>query len=208
MSKNIHEVYMCYLACEVVYVGQGVKGRHKHCLSGTSHVYALNELHFKDNNKDMKVVVVASNLNKEDALLKERELIRSHKPMFNTVGLTDLRQDVATTMKTFRRVFKNSVVSKRVSQRDKDKLFASLEDFLSYHNYKVLVRKGLKLKSVDTYKSLGYNSLSLTVRNYLYKPEQVTKNYGSIFVEALEKAYEDVFGTRSSVTFPNTNRQE
>ena len=41
------EVYLCYLEDEIVYIGSGKLNRHKHCNSGTSHVYALNKLRFE-----------------------------------------------------------------------------------------------------------------------------------------------------------------
>ena len=43
------EVYIAYGENnEVLYVGQGNIGRHKHCLSGTSHNRDLNRYYFKD----------------------------------------------------------------------------------------------------------------------------------------------------------------
>ena len=74
MSVSIkgYEVYVCKNGSEVVYIGEGRFGRHKHCNSGTSHVYELNKLHFDgvvlevdvvkvidfDFNDDCKVVTV------------------------------------------------------------------------------------------------------------------------------------------------------
>ena len=43
----MYEVYVCKLNDEVLYVGQGKLGRHKHCNSGCSHVYELYKLDLK-----------------------------------------------------------------------------------------------------------------------------------------------------------------
>lgn len=42
-----YEVYVCKLGANIIYVGSGAVGRHKHCNSGRSHVYELNKLHFE-----------------------------------------------------------------------------------------------------------------------------------------------------------------
>lgn len=83
--KDTQEVYMvtgentvCY------YVGSGKLGRHKHCLSGVSHVYELNKLHFLSK-EDLTVKVVATFATKEEAMQKELELIRHYNPLFNKV---------------------------------------------------------------------------------------------------------------------------
>ena len=48
------EVYIAYGENnEVLYVGQGNTGRHKHCLSGTSHNRDLNKYYF-NNGEDGK----------------------------------------------------------------------------------------------------------------------------------------------------------
>ena len=46
MSKHF-EVYICKLDGNIIYIGSGANGRHKHCNSGCSHVYDLNKLHFE-----------------------------------------------------------------------------------------------------------------------------------------------------------------
>lgn len=82
---NNYEVYVAKSKDGVVlYVGQGVYGRHKHCLSGASHNKALNRYYFK-NGEDgsMLVEVLFTNLSKENALSKEKELIFKLKPLFN-----------------------------------------------------------------------------------------------------------------------------
>ena len=84
MTKNTYEVYVCKLDNEVLYVGQGVCGRHEHCTSGVSHVYELNRLHFIGDVVDVSVVL--SGLDKETALQKESSLIKELRPTLNKVG--------------------------------------------------------------------------------------------------------------------------
>ena len=45
MTNRVYEVYVCRYDGEIVYIGQGLKGRHKHCSSGISHVYGLTRLY-------------------------------------------------------------------------------------------------------------------------------------------------------------------
>lgn len=81
MSK---EVYIAYgKNKEVLYVGQGNIGRHKHCVSGVSHVYELNKMHF--NNEEVLVKVHLITNSKDEALNVEKQLILELKPKFNTV---------------------------------------------------------------------------------------------------------------------------
>ena len=67
-----------------MYVGQGVEGRHNHCLSGISHNKRLNRYYFSNGEDESMVVEVKhKNLTKEDALSIERDLIRTLNPVFN-----------------------------------------------------------------------------------------------------------------------------
>lgn len=82
MAKK-YEVYICVYKGEVVYVGYGTVGRHKHCVSGTSHNYKLNELHFTGERSLLTVSVVAYFDSSAEAKLYESELIKEHNPKFN-----------------------------------------------------------------------------------------------------------------------------
>ena len=47
MSQDFYEVYVAYdKQGNPLYVGQGAKGRHKHCTSGKSHNKLLNKFYF------------------------------------------------------------------------------------------------------------------------------------------------------------------
>ena len=85
------EVYIAYGENnEVLYVGQGNIGRHKHCLSGTSHNKGLNRYYFNNGgDSSMTVEVVHSRLSESEAKAKESEYIKTLKPLFNVVGVSE-----------------------------------------------------------------------------------------------------------------------
>lgn len=81
------EVYVAYGENnEVLYVGQGNIGRHKHCLGGTSHNRDLNRYYFT-NGEDgsLRVEVLHTSLTQDEAIEIEMELINSLKPLFNSI---------------------------------------------------------------------------------------------------------------------------
>ena len=85
------EVYIAYGGNnEVLYVGQGNIGRHKYCLSGTSHNKDLNRYYFNNGeDSSMTVEVVHSCLSDSEAKAKEYEYIKTLKPLFNVVGVCE-----------------------------------------------------------------------------------------------------------------------
>ena len=85
------EVYIAYGENnEVLYVGQGNTGRHKHCMSGTSHNKDLNRYYFNNGeDSSMTVEVVHSCLSESEAKAKECEYIKTLKPLFNVVGVSE-----------------------------------------------------------------------------------------------------------------------
>lgn len=84
-KKILYEVYVCIYNDEVLYVGHGKLGRHFHCNSGTSHVYGLNEMHFRDK-ENILVTVVGNFEDKNAAMVEEMRLIKKLRPKFNCVG--------------------------------------------------------------------------------------------------------------------------
>lgn len=81
-KRKFFEVYVCKDENgTILYIGSGVSGRHKHCISGTSHVYGLNKMHFE--NRELSVKVLSLHESKEDALEREKDLILQYRPIFN-----------------------------------------------------------------------------------------------------------------------------
>lgn len=86
----LFEVYIATVKNKIVYIGSGQAGkRHKHITSGVSHVYMLNQIHFKAP-ESIKVLVLHSNLTKERSLELEMTLIEEYQPAFNNIGTKSL----------------------------------------------------------------------------------------------------------------------
>ena len=86
--SNEYEVYVAKsIKGEPLYVGQGLKGRHVHCLSGFSHSKLLNRYYFNNGeDSSMKVEVLKEGLSRQEALEEERYLINVLNPKFNIAG--------------------------------------------------------------------------------------------------------------------------
>lgn len=80
------EVYLAYSKDnELLYIGQGNIGRHKHCTSGCSHNKSLNRYYFL-NGEDTSIKTVVHSLYscEKEAIKKEIELIKKLNPLYNT----------------------------------------------------------------------------------------------------------------------------
>ena len=86
---NLYELYHCEYKGEVVYIGQGKKGRHKHCNSGCSHVYELNKIHFSEGDEVLQTKILKVSKDKKQIELDEKELIKCYNPRFNTIHTLD-----------------------------------------------------------------------------------------------------------------------
>ena len=82
MNKIQHEVYLVKVKNSIVYIGSGKRNRHRHCISGVSHVYGLNALHFTSPNQ-VTVHVIQDSLTQERSLELELELIKEYRPIYN-----------------------------------------------------------------------------------------------------------------------------
>ena len=87
-NKDVYEVYVAYsLSGKPLYVGQGLEGRHTHCLSGCSHSKLLNRYYFNNGEENSMVVkVINKGLTREQALGLEKDLIYTLQPDFNIGG--------------------------------------------------------------------------------------------------------------------------
>lgn len=82
------EVYGVFCGKDCYYIGSGLVGRHKHCLSGTSHVYELNKIHFlKEVELECRVMYYFDT--KEEARQREVELIKELNPILNKAHTND-----------------------------------------------------------------------------------------------------------------------
>ena len=96
---NEYIVYCCFTEKEVLYVGNGKLGREKHCESGTSHVYKLNEHYFmykhsicEDFFPKMCTKIVKTFETKTQAVEFETNLIKAILPKYNkSVAMAEKR---------------------------------------------------------------------------------------------------------------------
>lgn len=103
MDNESKEVYVAYSnEGTALYVGQGNIGRHKHCMSGISHNKELNRHYFLNGeDSSMKVNIIQTFNNTSDALLLEKELIKSLKPLFNNIHNVKDGDDCIVNTKNF-----------------------------------------------------------------------------------------------------------
>lgn len=80
---HTHIIYYATYKNNIVYIGSGLPSRHKHCTSGTSHIYDLNRLHFLEPNS-IQVHILKGFTSQEEALEEEKKLILEFKPVYNT----------------------------------------------------------------------------------------------------------------------------
>ena len=81
-QDNIYEVYEVTYKGKVVYIGQGIKNRSMHAMSGASHNPGLNKLFFEDPT-NMSVLVLREGLSKDEALETELSFILASEPELN-----------------------------------------------------------------------------------------------------------------------------
>lgn len=80
---HTHIIYYATYNNNIVYIGCGLPNRHKHCTSGTSHIYDLNRLHFLEPNS-IQVHILKGFTSQEEALEEEKKLILEFKPVYNS----------------------------------------------------------------------------------------------------------------------------
>ena len=84
-GTTIEEEYIVYSAVlegKVLYIGSGGIGREQHLLSGCSHLYEINKMHFSGIFPDVKILKTFKS--KAEARNYEQFLIQKYNPCFNT----------------------------------------------------------------------------------------------------------------------------
>lgn len=77
-------VYAVEIDGVFIYIGKGYKTRWEHTVSGVSHVYELNRLHFDE--QPLIVICLAQNLTSRQAHWFEQNCITKYNPEFNIRG--------------------------------------------------------------------------------------------------------------------------
>lgn len=210
MSK-VYEVYYCYHGETLMYIGQGIKGRHKHCDSGCSHVYGLNKLHFLEGVGALEVRIVKVSGDKKEVERLEREAISCLKPKLNSVFTekNSHRNNSAKESKNLRRdvlEFRDRVSSANQTEGFICKYKNLCEDFFCFYGYSDIISGNVKLYSRDAFKEFGESSLMYLSR-YLRKPNsnyELDNNPYALFCRAIENKTKlnlaNVLHTRTSTS--------
>ena len=155
MSKDLYEVYVCKYSDEYVYIGSGKHGRHRHCTSGCSHVYELNQMHFDGTMNDMVVEILYQTLDKALSLEKEKELIRLYRQKFNKVHITSERNMLAQDSLKVRKRFKQTKYLRRLNSNSALSNYDNLvSEFVNYFGYTNILNKNIRL-GIVTGKQIG-----------------------------------------------------
>lgn len=189
-----YEVYICTLDKDVLYIGSGRINRHKHCNSGTSHVYGLNKLHFEGNIFDVNLKFF---LTKEESLEEEKRLINQHLPRFNIVHTSkntskvDWLHNGDKLRKAF--IYFNRFPEKSSMFRKMNNL---LDLFLDAHKLPMIESEGVLLRTRSYYKSRGYHKIYNLIKNHKCTNSPSARTFLTFFSLlklALEKSYEKEF---------------
>lgn len=199
---NKYEVYVCRFKGEIVYIGQGAIGRNYHCLSGTSHVYELNKIHFSDEKDLVKVEVVAYFETKTEALKHESNLIADNKPKYNKIMVISDRQDKSNRRNKFRRVFLDNIVGVHKGLNSKDSLVKAFDEFFDFHKDYMLEKEGILLRTESVYKNAGLVQLTRFSRQLRTNKDcQLTTNTYYKFFKILNKTYKEVYKLDFEISF-------
>lgn len=144
MSEGLYEVYVCKHNDEIVYIGSGKHGRHKHCVSGVSQNYGLNKLHFSDPN-NVKVEILMYVNTKAESFEVEKSLIKLHKPIYNDVFVTNTRNDSSSIASTKRKQFKELMDSYNIKGLNRHKLIKLYDDFFELYSINDIIQNRIKI---------------------------------------------------------------
>lgn len=154
---------MCKLNDEVIYIGQGKVGRSKHCLSGCSHVYELNKLHFNGVAASIDIVLLSSN--REAVIEYEKELILKYKPKLNSVYVKDDRNKLQPFIHKFRSEFKVSKIALRIKGSNSSKFDRLLKEFTCFYRYSDINDGSIVVYSRHHYIDMNFHHLAQLSRS-------------------------------------------
>lgn len=194
MTK-IYEVYICRLDSDILYIGQGLKGRHKHCNSGCSHVYELNSLHFKHGTDALDVCVIKEFNDRNLALKLEKELIIKFVPSLNKVMMPNNKTISSMSKGKEVRAVMDSYIDKYegLSEKTLNKYKKLLNEFIGYYGYASVLNKEIPLYSKQHYRDLKLNVLN-NFATHIRHPRKNTKNNMSAH-GILDSCLIECFGT-------------
>lgn len=195
-----YEVYVCKRDNVIIYIGEGKFGRHKHCTSGTSHVYDLNRLHFEGVTLEVEVVKVFGT--KKEAESFEKSLIEKHQPIYNNKGkfgytpVSVMGLEIGLKMTDLKKSLERDLRLIKLSQVKVIEVMATLEEFLNYIGRDNVLRGSYKLKGRDHYSKLGLLGMSRLIRHIAYVdrvPNWVGLFFKNIYVHTKVNLVEQLY---------------
>ena len=159
----MYEVYMCKVNGEIVYIGQGKVGRSRHCVSGISHVYELNRMHFSEMRNSVEVEIVKFFVSKDDALKLELDLIKKHLPRFNTVHKPSAHKNDLKNSNHYRRIMFDT--HENMTDKHFDLYKKLYREFFDFYQYKNTISGDIVIYSIDHFLSVEKLNLSKLSRS-------------------------------------------
>ena len=159
----MYEVYMCKVNGEIVYIGQGKVGRSRHCVSGISHVYELNRMHFSEMRNSVEVEIVKFFVSKDDALKLELDLIKKHLPRFNTVHKPSAHKNDLKNSNHYRRIMFDT--PENMTDKHFDLYKKLYREFFDFYQYKNTISGDIVIYSIDHFLSVEKLNLSKLSRS-------------------------------------------
>ena len=191
MSK-IYELYQCKHNDEVVYIGQGVRGRSRHCNSGCSHVYELNKIHFLEGSEALRVEVIKEGDCKSNFEILEKELIKRFEPKFNTVHTRSVANEAMNKTKKLRKglfEFRDKYSGKHLSKTKEESYQTLCHEFFEFYSLKQIEEKDIKMYSCRYLKKYKYPIMGNFSRylNERVGSKRDYENYHDLFYRAVQE---------------------
>lgn len=191
--KGYYEICTCKYKGGIVYIGQGRKGRHKHCNSGTSHVYELNKIHFLEGEDALQVDVVKTHPDEKSSKEFEKGMIKKYRPKFNKVYLNSKeREDSVIKSNKIRKDVKDFIFSDRKYRKvNREEYYALVKEFIDHFGYNLL-NEDFIIHSNMLYQEMGLTELAKFARYIRNKPSTSTEGYYNkhrVLIECFEKLY-------------------
>lgn len=157
---KVYEVYQCEYKDEVVYIGQGTKGRHKHCNTGISHVRELNRIYFIEGEDKLCVKVIKELSDKGAALELEKSLIDYHRPKFNKV-FNSSKNPMADygDLRAVKKQFNAYANESEINLASYEKYHDIVDEFLGYVSARDLKEGTILLYSNESYLKIGLKNM-------------------------------------------------
>lgn len=196
MSKDVFEVYICKFENSVVYIGSGGLNRHKHCKSGISHVYELNEIHFSSERDKLSVAVVEFFNNKSDSLAYERDLVLLYQPTYNKAILNQSSYNTGAEAYKLLKQMLIEIENHELTGKTKLKLELLIREFFGYYRYNRISVLDIPIYNIGTYKKI--DKIHLKNFSRFLRDENTTLYAENHYCKVFKNILKDVLGINIS----------